>query len=58
MGFVAAHFGAGYHSFDKEENYRILMNKCCSETAKFLETSDQLIEAIILGIRILEVRFQ
>ena len=54
--FVAVHFGAGYHSVEKELLYKDLMNKCCSETILLLDKSDNLIEAIVFGIKILEVR--
>lgn len=53
--FVAVHFGAGYHSVEKEEVYRVLMNKCCTETTHHLDKSNDLIEALVFGIKILEV---
>lgn len=54
--FVAVHFGAGYHSIEKEELYKALMNKCCTETTHLLDESDDLIEAVVFGIKILEVQ--
>ena len=53
--FVAVHFGAGYHSLEKEKYYKNLMDKCCTETINFLENSGNLIEAVVFGIKILEV---
>ena len=53
--FVAVHFGAGFHSASKELQYRKLMSLCCSETLKNLEFTDNLIESLVIGIKILEV---
>lgn len=55
--FVAVHFGAGFHSLEKENAYKKLMKKCCIETLQVLETSDNLINALVTGIKILEVKF-
>ena len=53
--FVAVHFGAGYHSIEKEKQYKALMEKCCTETINFLDKSGDLIEAVVYGTKILEV---
>ena len=53
--FVAVHFGAGYHSEEKEFIYKELMNRCCIETLNILEKSNDLIESLVTGIKILEV---
>lgn len=53
--FVAVHFGAGYHSNSKESAYEKLMEKCCTEALYILETTNDLIESLVVGIRILEV---
>lgn len=53
--FVAVHFGAGFHSVEKENSYKILMERCCIKTLQNLEVSDDLIESLVLGIRLLEV---
>ncbi len=53
--FVTVHFGAGYHSMEKENTYKKLMKKCCIETLQNLEASDNLIDSLVIGIKILEV---
>ena len=53
--FVAVHFGAGYHSKDMENAFKKLMKFCCNKTLKKLEASDNLIDSLVLGIKILEV---
>ena len=54
--FVAVHFGAGFHSAEKENVYKKLMKNCCMETLQILESSDNLIDSLVAGIKILEVR--
>jgi len=53
--FVAVHFGAGFHSKDKESSYKKLMESCCINTLQNLESSDNLIASLVIGIKILEV---
>lgn len=53
--FVAVHFGAGFHSTAKEAQYEKLMNLCCSETLKSLESTNNLVGSLVIGIKILEV---
>lgn len=53
--FVAAHFGAGFHSKDKESSYIKLMETCCIKTLKNLESSDNIIASLVIGVKILEV---
>lgn len=53
--FIAVHFGAGFHSKDKENSYKKLMESCCINTLQKLESTDNLIDSLVLGIKILEV---
>lgn len=55
--FVVVHFGAGFHSVEKENSYKTLMERCCIKTLQNLEVSDDLIESLVLGIRLLEVNY-
>lgn len=40
---------------EKENTYKKLMKKCCIETLQNLEASDNLIDSLVIGIKILEV---
>jgi hypothetical protein len=55
--FVAVHFGAGFHSKDKESLFRKLMESCCILTLQNFEFSDNIIESLVLGIKVLEVSY-
>lgn len=53
--FVAVHCGAGFHSKTKENSYKKLIEICCNKTLKNLESTDNLVESLVLGIKELEV---
>lgn len=53
--FVLVHLGAGYHSPQKQKLYENLIKKCSEKIMVVLDNSNNLIDALVHGIKILEV---
>ncbi|XP_071478538.1 threonine aspartase 1-like [Diadema antillarum] len=53
-GIVGVHLGAGYHSPDRQEEYRGAINKACQEAISLLKSGGSAVDAVSVAVAALE----